>query len=337
MADDLHAGGPHRSYSVMLSRASCRPVAPPYPAVRYLQIFRKLEEAYDQMVHPQKRQDLKKALAATMGRILEIRNWMVDLNNGVDEVNLESALSDLKLRPEDLEVPVPRLFAEEQHVKMADKRKLMDAVLEQKGQAPVDASADPGAANVVLPLPSLDVVEALKVIKCNERGRQGRERFNAMRIDMRVHRAEEQRERDGQPPPSRHDAATQIQAVCRSFLARREVALMREEELEFLGMTLPLKHPGADEAHELEQRNVMKRKMTQRDNREEYEEALVVLRQRVKEMEGQDMRETIQDAVNAWFIDSRKPDGTYPDFPEEEGEGGRTESRSDGENVPRSH
>jgi len=29
--------------------------------IRYLQIFRKLEESYDQMVHPQKRMDIKKA------------------------------------------------------------------------------------------------------------------------------------------------------------------------------------------------------------------------------------------------------------------------------------
>jgi hypothetical protein len=45
--------------------------------IRYLQIFRKLETAYDQMLQPQKRQDMKKALEACMGRMLEIRHWMV--------------------------------------------------------------------------------------------------------------------------------------------------------------------------------------------------------------------------------------------------------------------
>jgi hypothetical protein len=45
--------------------------------IRYLQIFRKLETAYDQMLQPQKRQDMKTALEACMGRMLEIRHWMV--------------------------------------------------------------------------------------------------------------------------------------------------------------------------------------------------------------------------------------------------------------------
>lgn len=45
--------------------------------IRYLQIFRKLETAYDQMLQPQKRQDMKRALEACMGRMLEIRHWMV--------------------------------------------------------------------------------------------------------------------------------------------------------------------------------------------------------------------------------------------------------------------
>jgi hypothetical protein len=45
--------------------------------IRYLQIFRRLEAAYDQVVHPQKRQDIRRALEACMGRTLEVRHWMV--------------------------------------------------------------------------------------------------------------------------------------------------------------------------------------------------------------------------------------------------------------------
>ena len=36
----------------------------------------------------------------------------------------------------------------------------------------------------------------------------------------------------------------------------------------------------------------------------------------VQETEGQDMRETIQDKINAWFVETRHPEtGVYPDFP----------------------
>ena len=116
--------------------------------IKYLQIFRKLEVAYDQMVHPQKLIDMKKALEACMGRMLEVRtapgcfvpgdwsvpstqahlapesrspvpnelacmqvrHWLVKLNKGVDFMNIEDILVDLKLTPEELELPVPKYF-----------------------------------------------------------------------------------------------------------------------------------------------------------------------------------------------------------------------------------
>lgn len=42
--------------------------------IRYIQILRKLETAYDQTVHPQKRLDMRKALEACIGRMLEVRH-----------------------------------------------------------------------------------------------------------------------------------------------------------------------------------------------------------------------------------------------------------------------
>lgn len=40
-------------------------------------MFKKLESAYDQTIHPQKRLDMKGALEACMGRMLEVRHWLV--------------------------------------------------------------------------------------------------------------------------------------------------------------------------------------------------------------------------------------------------------------------
>lgn len=45
--------------------------------IRYMQIFKKLETAYDQMMHPQKRMDMKRALEACMGRMIELKHWLV--------------------------------------------------------------------------------------------------------------------------------------------------------------------------------------------------------------------------------------------------------------------
>lgn len=68
--------------------------------IKYIQILRKLETAYDQMVHPQKRLDMRKALEACIGRMLEVRNWMVKLNKGIDFVSMDDILVDLKLTAE---------------------------------------------------------------------------------------------------------------------------------------------------------------------------------------------------------------------------------------------
>ena len=48
--------------------------------LRYVQALRKLEAAHSHMVQPQKRKDLRQALECCMGRMLEIRNWMVRLH-----------------------------------------------------------------------------------------------------------------------------------------------------------------------------------------------------------------------------------------------------------------
>ena len=60
----------------------------------------------------------------------------------------------------------------------------------------------------------------------------------------------------------------------------------------------------------------------QADNFTEYENAIVTLKAKVRDVEGQEMRETIQDKINTWFVENRNPEsGNYPDFPSQD-EGG---------------
>jgi hypothetical protein len=41
--------------------------------IRYIGIFKKLEDAYDQIIHPQKRRLLRKVLEAVMTRLIEVK------------------------------------------------------------------------------------------------------------------------------------------------------------------------------------------------------------------------------------------------------------------------
>ena len=66
--------------------------------IKYIQIFRKLEQSYDQIVHPQKRRVLRHVLDGAMGRILELKHEMVNLEFS-EYHYFDDVLSDLKLTP----------------------------------------------------------------------------------------------------------------------------------------------------------------------------------------------------------------------------------------------
>jgi len=66
--------------------------------IKYIQIFRRLELCYDQIVHPQKRRVLRHVLDGTMGRILELKHEMVNLEFS-EYHYFDDVLSDLKLTP----------------------------------------------------------------------------------------------------------------------------------------------------------------------------------------------------------------------------------------------
>lgn len=66
--------------------------------IKYVQIFRNLENVYDQIVHPQKRVLIRTILDGVMGRILELKNEMVELE--LSEFHyFDDILQDLKLAP----------------------------------------------------------------------------------------------------------------------------------------------------------------------------------------------------------------------------------------------
>jgi len=96
--------------------------------IKYIQIFRKLEECYDQIVHPQKRLDIRHVLDGTMGRILELKDNMVTLEF-CEYHYFDDVLSDLKLTPADIEIPVPKYFINENQNDFKEREKMMDTII----------------------------------------------------------------------------------------------------------------------------------------------------------------------------------------------------------------
>lgn len=66
--------------------------------VRYIQVFRQLEKVYDQIVHPQKRLVIRIVLDGVMGRVLELKNEMVEKEFS-EYHYMDDVLHDLKMTP----------------------------------------------------------------------------------------------------------------------------------------------------------------------------------------------------------------------------------------------
>lgn len=66
--------------------------------VRYVRTFRKLEEAYDQIIHPQKRRLIRDVLDGVIGRVLELKNEMVEKEYS-EYHYMDDVIQDLKLTP----------------------------------------------------------------------------------------------------------------------------------------------------------------------------------------------------------------------------------------------
>ncbi|XP_008287714.1 netrin receptor UNC5C-like [Stegastes partitus] len=95
--------------------------------VRYVRTLRQLQEAYDLMVHPQKRRLIRRILDGVMGRVLELKNEIVEKEFS-EYHDMDGVLYDLKLTPAELEIPIPRYFLSECS-KEVQQRKTMVAGL----------------------------------------------------------------------------------------------------------------------------------------------------------------------------------------------------------------
>ncbi|KAJ8276938.1 hypothetical protein GJAV_G00069570 [Gymnothorax javanicus] len=254
--------------------------------VRYVRIFRQLEEAYDQMVHPQKRRVVRDVLDGVMGRVLELKNEMVEMEFS-EYHYMDDVIQDMKLIPEDLEIPIPRYFRNEQNEVLQDREMLLNALKLKKGEE------RPPAPEVHL----LSLEEAIKHIQVSERARQGRLRAKFMReIRRDAERQRRAKDRDLGPDIITR-AALNIQKALGSAHSQPNSSLLAA------------------------QRNEVSRRQKQIQNEEDFQTAIKTVTEQLRDVDGPEIKETMKDQIRQWFIECRDRTGTFPDYPDEE-EGG---------------
>ncbi|XP_053873657.1 IQ and AAA domain-containing protein 1-like [Malaclemys terrapin pileata] len=275
--------------------------------LRYTQILRCLETCYDQMVHPQKRRVLQHMLDGVMGRVLELKNEMVETE--LSEYHyMDDVLQDLKLTPADMEVPIPKYFVNQRAKALKERQQVLSEIL-----ARVEPSMPSGPSR-----PAMLRDEAVQLVQMAERMRQGRLRSKFMWEIRRDEERERRARETGAKELDREQAAICIQKVWKGCLQRRCTKLERQREMAFIGMAPDPKASGLSAAMLRAQLGEEFRRLRQADYEAEYQQALVSIREGLYEVEGPDMREEMKEQLRQWFIECHDLTGHFPEFPDEE-------------------
>ncbi|XP_059197421.1 dynein regulatory complex protein 11 [Centropristis striata] len=273
--------------------------------VRYLQIFRQLEEIYDLVVHPQKRRVIRAILDGVIGRVLELKNEMVEKEFS-EYHYMDDVLHDLKLTPADLDIPIPRYFIRDRSKEFQERKTMLTDILKM-----VEVTESPE----LLMVKDMSQEEAIKIIQVTERARQGRLRakLNEESRNMNsMYRAKD-------PGAAAIESATVcIQKVWRGYIQRKKTKVARDEEMFFLGMVVDPKYQVPCPAEITAQASEACTRIKQEEYKEDYEKSVVATTNQLRDVEGHDMSKTMKEQIRHWFIDCRNDKGVFPDFPDAE-------------------
>ncbi|NXT04399.1 DRC11 protein, partial [Prunella fulvescens] len=272
--------------------------------VQYLEIFRKLEETYDHLIHQQKRAAVRQVLDGVMGRILEIKKEMVTLES-CECHSMAGILMELQRVPEDIEIPIPKYFIKENLGVLQYREKFLHEILLNAGLLEQE------------PVTAMTLEEGIRVIQVAERARQGRARAAFMKkIYLEEKRQSKKQEQGTGKNPD--DAATCIQKVWRGYRQRKRTERLREEEMIFLGMVSgagPQNLPHSSLPPDLEAVSTLKKANILQGEVQERKD--YSFRHELRRTEGPHIKETFQEEITQCFLECRHITGRFPDYPPE--------------------
>lgn len=128
--------------------------------VKYITAVNKLDQCYDQIVHPQKRLVIRKLLDACIGRVLELKHELVNLD--LSEFSYyDDVLLKLNLLPMEVEINVPNYYRREREEEIQKRNRAMDNILKKLGYYKEEVVQE-----------EMTEEEAIRLIQIHERARQ---------------------------------------------------------------------------------------------------------------------------------------------------------------------
>jgi hypothetical protein len=270
--------------------------------IKYVDVYRGLEQTYHRLTHPQRRVLLREMLEANLLRIFELKEEVIRYSTEgrvirSDFVNLDPVLESLKLRHEDVAMHVPRYFREDYDPDRYKRNQIIDKfLLDLK-----DTDAPEEEVIVEQSLLDSNILFAIRLIQKIERGRQGIARFmKALYIKKR----EDKKRLDGDNldddgDGGRKEQISTIQKAIRGYLTRKRVDRMREEELVFLGMAAP-KEPIDRLKSKLEEREKELREVKREKDRQ-YRETTKTLKDTLLEKWEEPMKDKMLVERRQWI------------------------------------
>ena len=284
--------------------------------VKYIYLMNKIEDSYDQIIHVQIRDMVKKFLQNILCRLVKVKGEIIYFNNPILELKpchyvfLDEYLIDLKLEPDDLNLSIPRYFREDNSDKMIERRLLFENALKR-----VNGNTLPEEDRTKF-FYHIDITfdDSISILQNFEICRQ-----NIKRITQKL-KYELKKEKDPIAGGGQTLAAEERRSIILQHLvAIQKIKQIKEEEMKFLRMKkntleenlmIPaLNSIGTNPTEKDEIFSNLKspeeirknRKEIQKERQRDYEEYLKNLEKSIKEVEGYDMKQKMINERRDWM------------------------------------
>ena len=284
--------------------------------VKYIYLLRKIEDSYDQIIHVQIREMVKKFLQNIICRLVKVKGEIIYFNNPILELKpchyvfLDEYLIDLKLEPDDLDLAIPNYFREDNSDKMVERRLILENALKRvNGNTLPEEDRTKFFYHV-----DIGFEDSISMLQNFEICRQ-----NIKRITQKL-KYELKKEKDVLAGGGQTLASEERRSIILHHLvAIQKVKQIKDEEMKFLKMKkksleeslmIPaLNSIGTNPTEKDEIFSNLKspeeirkiRKEIQKERQRDYEDYLKDLEKNIKEVEGYDMKQKMINERRDWM------------------------------------
>ncbi|CAL1537614.1 unnamed protein product [Lymnaea stagnalis] len=263
--------------------------------VRYIMIAKRLDECYQFMVHPQKRQLVRTCISGIITRILELKELMVEIEEREFHF-FDDVLQDLQLTPDQVEMNIPRFYRDERLQVLQNREHILESILKK---IDADNSFGEKAAEELM-----SKEHAIMLVQRHLRAYVGR--LKHYKLAWKVSQLK-----------NNHTLMRKAADAWACYVYKCKTRRIRQVEHQFLGMLTDETYDANVEMQKREehfQRN--QRKMD--ENWNDYEFDKTMTEEDIIDTEGPGMAENLKYNILQWLLETKNLMGTFPEFPTEE-------------------